>query len=238
MTNDPNIELNEMLNQPVGGTAGEEWRVTKSLPPHIEISSLGNMRRYISGSDVEMIVPKRASGTWVFHYRNKTYFVRRLVAEAFLGKCPGSSYKVIHKDGDTWNVAADNLMWTNKTINPRMKEGVSAGQKVYCRELDTIFGTIGAAAFATGLTSDIITKCLKEQEVEGHEIPLCGFTFQRIADKNDSLLADHSVITVLQNDLYDICCRSSSIEEARKHAHLIDRSETKGKGVEEVVKRL
>ena len=223
MTNNSNIELDEMLQEPTGKAAQkEEWRTTKSLPPHIEVSSLGNMRRYISSGEVEMIVPKRASGTWVFHYRNKTYFVRRLVAEAFLEECPETSYKIVHRDGNTWNVAADNLMWANKSVNLKEGNGLSVRQKVYCRELDTVFGTVGVAAFATGLTSDLITRCLKEQEVEGHEISLCGFTFQKIMDKDDPLLASYSVVTVSQNDLYDICCKSSSLEEARKNAHLVD----------------
>lgn len=61
----------------------------------------------------------------------RTFWVARLVAEVFLGPCPGPGYEADHLDGNVLNNHVSNLEWVLKRENIRR----AAERGVYAKKL-------------------------------------------------------------------------------------------------------
>lgn len=100
----------------------EEWMDV--LDGNYEVSDMGNVRRKTPGRRtwpgrmMKRIVA--GAGYWMVgptvNGKNKHMLVHRLVAEAFLGKCPDGC-EVNHKDGNKLNARADNLEYVTHAGN-------------------------------------------------------------------------------------------------------------------------
>lgn len=145
----------------------EEWRVTKSLPKHIEVSSEGRIRQYVDADNYEMMNIRNYSGYPSISYKGRAYAVHRLLAEAFIPNPEG--YNVVNfKNGVKGDIRLDNLEWGNHANN--FKKGIlsDSRKKVYCKELNKVFGSMRSAAYLTGVPQDIIAASIKGQfEVAG-----------------------------------------------------------------------
>ena len=116
--------------------ASEEWRAVIGWEDLYQVSSLGRVRsldrvsrfsrngrpvtRPLKGKILQQHKHKQRGGypTVGLHRdgTQQTYFVHRLVCEAFHGARP-SGAEVAHGDGDTANARADNLRWATRMEN-------------------------------------------------------------------------------------------------------------------------
>lgn len=101
-------------------------------------------------------------------YKNgeqKTYYIHRLVAEAYLPNPEGLS-QVNHKDENKENNALPNLEWCDESYNINYgsrneRAGKALSKPVFCVELNKTFDGTRAAARALGLDNSHIIKCCK-----------------------------------------------------------------------------
>lgn len=192
----------------------EEWRTIPNFPPSIEVSSSGRVRKYVTDSEtIELSQHRYNNQMWV-NFQSNSYQVHRLVASAFISNPKG--YKVVkHKNSDNLDNRAENLIWSTNSDNFNSDYGsqFNARKKVYCKELDTVFGSLRSAAFCTHLPQDIISESIRRG------ITIAGCTF-RLIDADDELVKTHKVIYVsfekmieiLQNvNCYSMQCIDSAL---------------------------
>ena len=84
--------------------------------PNYDVSNLGNVRSRISKSFRNLSPATTKSGYKQVSLNRKTYYVHRLVAEAFVGN-PGNYPIINHKDKNRGNNNADNLEWCTVRYN-------------------------------------------------------------------------------------------------------------------------
>lgn len=87
----------------------EEWRPI----PYLQNRWVSNTGR-IRNATKELRLTGNGNGYLRVNVRNKTYYIHRLVAEAFLGP---SILQVNHKDGNNLNNRIDNLEYVSPTQN-------------------------------------------------------------------------------------------------------------------------
>ena len=173
----------------------EVWMKVPFLPPHIEVSSLGRLRKYVTPTEVEEIVPKVNGGYAVIGCNGKYYGVHRLVAETFIPKPDIVSGKLIvrHKNGIKTDNRVENLKWASNVDNFSRNHSweTSSRKKIYCKynELEQVFGTLRSAAYLTQLPQDVISDSIKN----GYSI--AGYTFSAV-EADDPILAGHTVLYI------------------------------------------
>lgn len=92
----------------------EEWRKLTTLPD-VEVSEFGRLRTLVKGKLYTLKSRDNGKGYWSVNRNNKTYYVHRLVAEAFLGGV--QDLQVNHKDGNKANNHWTNLEWVTPESN-------------------------------------------------------------------------------------------------------------------------
>lgn len=146
-----------------------EW---KDIPnfPNYHVNDLGQVfskksKRVLIGSirqDSRIYVTLRRDG------QNYKTYIHDLVADAFLPKRPSPSHWVEHIDGDKFNLAADNLIWT--------KEGPSKfrikNRQVMILESEQIFKNAAECAKFLKVSPVALSKHLngKTESVKGLQI--------------------------------------------------------------------
>lgn len=109
----------------------EEWKAIKGYDGMYSVSNLGNViaharvvpfgNRYRKTK--EHLLSQTNNGTGYlkvyisFQGKTKSYFVHRLVADAFLGSQPSELHEVNHIDYNKTNNAASNLEWVTRKEN-------------------------------------------------------------------------------------------------------------------------
>ena len=96
---------------------------------------------------------------------HRNFKVHRIVAEAFIGKCPGRGYAIRHKNGNKSDNRAENLVYARK----------HNAIQVRCAETGEGFGSIKEAAERTGGTYSEIWKA-----VTGKQETAYGYHWERI----------------------------------------------------------
>ena len=145
-----------------------------------QISSYGNVRTYnkitYSNNKIKRVwkdrilkqkISKKDNIHRVILWLNgkpKTFTVHRLVAEAFLGKCPNMT--VNHKDGNRHNNHIENLEWLSNADNIRY--GFNNNQYSTCKKCALInaecryeFNSISEACRFLGRNTSYICMALK-----------------------------------------------------------------------------
>lgn len=98
----------------------EVWKDIVGFEGCYWVSNKGRVS-FIMGSFGRRTLPTHAAGrreraTLIKDGKRKTFYVHRLVAEAFLEK-PAGDYVVNHKDEDKLNNSHDNLEWVSHRYN-------------------------------------------------------------------------------------------------------------------------
>ena len=184
----------------------EEWRTVQFLPPDVEVSSLGRVRRYITLIQREIV-----KGTVrEYHYvsiNGKSYPVHRLVASAFIPN-PNNGDIVNHKNGNKLDNRVENLEWVSLATNltKSSSRGIDSRKKIYCKELDKVFGSMRSAAYLTKIPQDIIAEAIKRNET------VCSLSFQ-IVEHSDPLVQSHNIFYIDFETMYEIAHKSSSEQD-------------------------
>lgn len=101
------------------------WRPSPSYSDY-EISEFGDVRRVKGGyGPKDIYKDERPKGYYSARIQGpngwKHVNLHRLVAEAFIGPCPGSEYVVAHTDGNGKNNHYSNLRWATRRENEQDK---------------------------------------------------------------------------------------------------------------------
>lgn len=115
-------------------------------------------------------------------YKNrkvKTFFIHRLVAEAYIPN-PDNLPQINHKDEIRTNNYISNLEWCSAKYNvnygtrtERAMQGVK--KPVRCIELDTVYESQKAAAEALGIVPTAIGRCCR-----GKQLTAGGYHFESV----------------------------------------------------------
>lgn len=92
-----------------------EWKSLQTLP-NVEVNEHGQLRALVKGKWKVLKARNNGRGYWNVNRNNKTFYVHRLVAEAFLGG-PQPDLEVNHKDGNKSNNHWSNLEWVTQESN-------------------------------------------------------------------------------------------------------------------------
>lgn len=111
-----------MNTQPQTIEEQEIWKYVPQFDGYLQASNLGNIREYIQiikSDGLPHVIKNRAmkilnNSTTDFkkgntvNYRGQSYCANRLIFNAFF-HTPHSSFRILHKDGNTYNRRPDNL---------------------------------------------------------------------------------------------------------------------------------
>ena len=150
----------------------EEWKPIRGYEGLYDISDQGQVRSYHNNKWGKANTPKIVAGRMGKHYKTailcnekgkRTFYIHRLVAEAFLPKPHGSDY-VNHKNGNKLDNSVANLEWCTHTENMRHADatGLATFRRtpVECVETGERFSSISAAAKSCGLTRNAVGNCI------------------------------------------------------------------------------
>lgn len=156
----------------------ETWKPVPGFPVSFEVSSRGNVREVISGSEPRMLKLIDSSGRITISFRGKQYYVHRLVAAAFLPN-PANKKMVIHIDGDHKNNNIENLKWSSRSEDAQIiyKSNVLNGLRVRCIETGDVYATIYSAYAYTLIPREAIVAC-----ADGKAKSCFGLHFEYVKD--------------------------------------------------------
>ena len=161
----------------------EEWKIVPSLPPSIEVSSLGNVRKYVTATETQVVPLKDNDGYKQVNICGHTFGVHTLVALAFIEKPNSSCTIVLHKDKDRSNNEVSNLEWATRN-GSFLGRSKTNNTFIYCKELDKTFKSIRSASYITGVHPDLINESIS------NDVSICGFTFSKVDNPEGTHLID------------------------------------------------
>ena len=168
----------------------EEWKSVKEWEDYYEVSTWGRVRsRQYSkrhkgtGHLLKIHYDRNGYGQVTFTTKGirKTYYVHRLVANAFIPN-PNNYTDVNHKDENSSNNHVDNLEWIshkeNMQYGTQAKRGAETKKKRYydtnqvfikvkCMDTGIIYNSIRQAEKETGMTGHDIFKSCKGENTSG-----------------------------------------------------------------------
>ena len=107
----------------------EEWRWIEGEEGNYQVSSLGRVRSFINRTEPLVLSPSvDARGYTSVGIRNRTQWVHRLVAKAFISN-PDAKPEVNHIDSTPSNNRLDNLEWVTHRENMRHQWTVGNGKR-------------------------------------------------------------------------------------------------------------
>ena len=167
----------------------EIWKEVYGFDILYEVSNLGNVRtRYMTDrgytSEYHECKPlDNGNGYLRFNWRsnnkNRTVYVHRLVAQAFLDNPNGYS-EVNHKDENKSNNCVDNLEWCSHVYNQnygtaKIRRAEKTRVKVKCNETGIIYPSLDEAAEDMNVVKSAISNCLN-----GRSKSSCGYTWSYV----------------------------------------------------------
>lgn len=188
----------------------EIWRTVSMLPPSIEVSSEGRIRKYVTLTEHTIVNPSKSGGYEVINHGGKSYPVHRLIAEAFVPN-PNGHNIINHINGVKTDNRAVNLEWVSYKDNCTKSYGygTEGRKKIYVKELDRVFGSLRTAAYYTGVPQDIIAEAMKNNET------ILGLSFVYI-NRDNPLLADHNVYYIDFARMMDIVRNCEDVNQLRE----------------------
>ena len=188
----------------------EQWSKIPSLPPSLEVSTLGRIREFITPTEVVIMKTRHTrDGQEQFGYRSKTYTVHRIVAETFLDPPADTRFVVSHKNGLKGDNRVENLEWLLPQQNLHKSYAWSTDRrpKLYCNELDMVFGSMRAAAAYVSVPQDVISRGMTEGKA------VCGYTFRYIERDDPLLIMNHPIYYLPFDDIFEVASNVNSPEE-------------------------
>ena len=188
----------------------EEWKEVHfdNTKFKIEVSSLGHVRKTSESGQISILKGTTTSGFKYVSISGKPYAVHKMVAEAFVPN-PEHYYKVVHKNGDKSDCSAENLAWAKHFIRKECDLAVANRNKVFCTEIDQLFGSLKTAAYITGLSQDLISWSIANQT------KICGLTFSWV-EPDSEIAKSHNATYISFDRLCEFAKNSSSIEELQQ----------------------
>lgn len=188
----------------------EHWKSISFLPPDIEVSDEGRVRLFKTRTEYIILNQGTSAGYKLVSYKGKQFSVHRLVADAFLDDAdPSIKHLVVnHRNGKKDDNRAENLeiISQQQNVTSTFQRGTDRKRKLWCAELDKVFGTVRSAAVITGLPQEIVSKGVNEQ------VTVCGLTFKWI-EHNDPLIESHSISYVSKISLDLVAMEAKSVSE-------------------------
>ena len=182
-----------------------EWKNVSYLPPNFEVSNDGQVRRYVTLTETELVSVKLSAGYRTVYINGGSYSVAKLVADAFVPN-PNNLPIVIHRNRVKTDDCAANLEWAKSKLYSESTRGSDSRNKIYCVETDTVYGSLRSACYFTRIPQEFISAALKDGQ------PVLGRTFKEI-NCTDPLLTDHNVFYLAYEDTIEIAHRVKSEEE-------------------------
>ena len=188
----------------------EHWKPISFLPADIEVSDEGRVRLFKTRTEYVILNQSTSDGYKFVSYKGKQFSVHKLVADAFLdGADPSIKHPIVnHRNGKKDDNRAENLEIISQQANATsvFQRGNDRKRKLWCAELDKIFGTVRSAAVITSLPQEIVSKGVNEQ------VPVCGLTFKWV-EYDDPLVESHSVSYVSKMSLDLVAVEAKSVSE-------------------------
>ena len=197
-----------------------EWKTLDYLPPSIEVSSDGQVRKLKSASDYK-IINRATANCEVVSVSGKQYTVHRLVADAFIDRPEGCTI-VRHKNDDKFDNRVENLEWISRSslCMHSNQQGAGRSELIYCKELDQLYGSMRTASYVTQLPQDAIRYCITYHKKIG------GLTFEPV-NRDDAVVDSHLILYVSFEDYLVIAEAAESLDELRGAIEAWIKSQTK-----------
>lgn len=183
----------------------EVWKSIEGMPISYKISNLGNLHIDYGDHVVPIDIKYNSMGEAIVYIGGKQHRVHRLVAKAFLST-PTEKSVVVHIDGNLKNNAVSNLKWVSYAESTKMtyNAGKLRGTRVYCKETDTIYGTIQTAAACTQ------TQICAVEYGLANGVRMYGYTFLPVGDH---VPYDDKIVYLTKQQIIDLGKTLSSPEE-------------------------
>lgn len=204
------IDMNVNSDNATNDMNNVTWSVIPILPPSIQISTQGELREFITPTEiVPLKQTKTADGCMHINHKGKSYAVHRLVALTFIPNPDPDNLTIVnHTNGCKSDNRVENLQWVSPLDNMIKSccRGLDRRAKLYCEQTGEIFGTLRAASAYFRIPQDLLARAVKEQK------PIAGLTL-RYLDRDDSLLNGHEVLYLDFDSMFQLACESSNPQE-------------------------